>query len=65
MKTKTILIGILSLVTFASFAQNSTNEATISKGAVTVLKLETNNLSELKDIDWDMIEDIFELLLDI
>ena len=60
MKTNIILIGILSLVTFASFAQNNTNEATISKSAVTLLKLETNNLSELKDIDWNMVEDIFE-----
>ena len=60
MKTKIILIVILSLVTFASFAQNSTNEATISKSAVTVLKLETNDLKELKDIDWDMVEDLFD-----
>jgi hypothetical protein len=60
MKTKMILIGILSLVTLVSFAQNNINGATISKSAVTVLKLETNNLSELKDIDWNMVEDIFE-----
>jgi hypothetical protein len=60
MKTKMILIGILSLVTFASFAQKNTNEATITNSAVTVLKLETNDLKELKDIDWDMVEDIFE-----
>src|SRR5690606_15155584 len=46
--------------TFTSFAQNNTNEATITNSAVTALKLETNDLKELKDIDWDMVEDLFE-----
>ena len=60
MKTKNILLGILSLMTFATYAQTEKNLKTESKIAVTELKVKTENLDELKNFDWNMVKEIFE-----
>ena len=60
MKTKNILLGILSLMTFATYAQTEKSEKTETKTAVTELKVETENLDELKNFDWNMVKEMFE-----
>lgn len=60
MKTKNILLGIFSLMTFATFAQTEKSEKVESKTAVTELKVKTENLDELKNFDWNMVKEMFE-----
>ncbi|TYB75849.1 hypothetical protein [Bizionia myxarmorum] len=60
MKTKNILLGILSLITFATYAQTEKSQKVESKTAVTELKVETENLDELKNFDWNMVKEMFE-----
>lgn len=60
MKTKNILLGILSLITFTSYAQTEKHEKVTSKTAVTEFKIETENLDELKTFDWEELERMFE-----
>jgi len=60
MKAKNILLGILSLITFATYAQTEKSEKTETKTAVTELKVETENLDELKNFDWKMVKELFE-----
>ena len=60
MKTKNILIGILSLMTFVTYAQTEKSQKVESKTAVTQLKVETENLGELKNFDWNMVKEMFE-----
>jgi len=60
MKTKNILLGILSLMTFATYAQTEKNKAIKTKTAVTELKVETENLDELKNFDWNMVKEMFQ-----
>ena len=60
MKTKNILLGILSLMTFVTYAQTEKSQKVESKTAVTELKVETENLDELKNIDWNMVKEMFE-----
>ena len=60
MKTKNILLGILSLITFSSYAQTEKHEKVASKTAVTEFKIETENLDELKTFDWEELERMFE-----
>ena len=60
MKTKNILLGILSLMTFATYAQTEKIEKVELKTAVTELKVETENLDELKNFDWDMVKEMFQ-----
>jgi hypothetical protein len=60
MKTKNILLGIFSLLTLATYAQNEKNEKVKTKTAVTELKVETENLDELKNFDWDMVKEMFK-----
>ena len=60
MKTKNILIGILSLLTFASYAQTVKKNITETKGAITEFLIETNNIEELKSFDWSMVAEMFQ-----
>jgi hypothetical protein len=60
MKTKSILLGILSLMTFAIYAQTEKIEKVELKTAVTELKVEMENLDELKNFDWDMVKEMFQ-----
>ena len=60
MKTKNILLGILSFLTFVSYAQTEKNNITKTKSAITELKVETENLEELKNFDWKMVEEMFK-----
>ena len=60
MKTKNILLGFFSLMTFATYAQTEKSEKVESKTAVTELKVETENLDELKNFDWNMVKDMFQ-----
>lgn len=60
MKTKNILLGIFSLMTFATYAQSENSEKVESKTAVTKLKVETENFNELKNFDWDMVKEMFK-----
>jgi hypothetical protein len=59
MKTKNILLGILSLMTFATYSQSEKSQKVESKTAVTELKVETENLNELKNFDWNMVKEMF------
>jgi hypothetical protein len=60
MKTKNILIGILSLLTFASCAQTVKKNITETKSAITEFLIETNNIEELKSFDWSMVAEMFQ-----
>ena len=60
MKTKNILLGIFSLMTFATYAQIEKSEKVESKTAVTELKVETENLDELKNFDWNTVKEMFQ-----
>jgi hypothetical protein len=60
MKTKNILLGIFSLLTFATYAQTEKSKKVESKTAVTELKVETENLDELKNFDWNMVKEMFQ-----
>ena len=60
MKIKSILLGIFSLMTFATYAQTDKSEKVESKTAVTELKVETENLDELKNFDWNMVKEMFQ-----
>ncbi|WP_452220350.1 hypothetical protein [Lacinutrix salivirga] len=59
MKTKNILLGIFSLMTFVTYAQTERSEKTETKTAVTELKVKTENFEELKNFDWNMVEEMF------
>ncbi len=60
MKTKNILLGILSIMTFATYAQTEKSKVIETKTAVTELKVETENLDELKNFDWEMVKGMFQ-----
>ena len=60
MKTKNILLGIFTLLTFSTYAQNEKKEKVETKTAVTELKVETENLDELKNFDWSILKEIFQ-----
>lgn len=60
MKTKNILLGVFTLMTFATYAQTDKSEKVKSKTAVTELKVETENLDELKNFDWNMVKEMFQ-----
>lgn len=60
MKTRNILFGIFSLVTVATYAQSEKSKIVESKTAVTELKVETENLNELKNFDWNMVKELFQ-----
>jgi hypothetical protein len=60
MKTKNILVGILFLMSVATYAQTEKNLKIESKTAVTELKVETENIDELKNFDWNMVKEMFE-----
>jgi hypothetical protein len=57
---KNILFGIFSLMTFATYAQTENSEKAESKTSVTEFKVETENLDELKNFDWDMVKEMFQ-----
>ena len=59
MKIKNILLGIFSLITFATYAQTKKSLKVETKTAVTELKVETDNLNELKNFDWKMVKEMF------
>jgi hypothetical protein len=60
MKTKTILIGILILMTFATYAQSEKSKKAEIKTAVTEWKVETDKLDELRTFDWEMVKEMFQ-----
>ncbi len=59
MKTKIILSGILFLMTFATYAQSVKSNKMDSKTAVTEIKVEAENLDELKNFDWNVVKEVF------
>ena len=60
MKTKTFLLGIFSLMTFASYAQTEKSGKAETKNTLTESKVKTENLDELKNFDWNMVKEIFQ-----
>lgn len=60
MKTKNFLLGIFTLLTFATYAQSEKSEKIESQKAVTELKVETENLDKLKNFDWNKVKEIFQ-----
>ena len=60
MKTKNILLGIFTLMSFATYAQSEKSNKVESKTAVTELKVETENLDELINFDRNMVKEMFQ-----
>jgi hypothetical protein len=60
MKSKNILLAIFSFLTFACSAQNENSTKSESKITVTELKIETTNLDELKNFNWDNVKEKFK-----
>jgi hypothetical protein len=60
MKTKTFLLGIFSLMTFASYAQTEKSGKAETKTNVTEFKVKTDNLDELKNFDWNLVKEMFQ-----
>ncbi len=60
MKTKKILVGIFTLVTFATFAQHEKSKIAESKTAMTNFRVETENFDELLNFDWNMVDEMFQ-----
>lgn len=60
MKIKNILFGILSLLTFATYAQTEKSGKVEPNNAVTEFKVETDNLNELKNFDWKTVKEMFQ-----
>jgi hypothetical protein len=42
------------------YGQSETAKAAESKTAITVLKVETDNLDKLKNFDWKMVKEMFK-----
>ncbi len=59
MKYILLLIGIFSFMTFASFAQTEKSERSETEPNVIEFKMKTENLDELKNIDWIMVKEMF------
>ncbi|EGV42837.2 hypothetical protein BZARG_3035 [Bizionia argentinensis JUB59] len=60
MKTKNILLGILSLISFATYAQTEKSTVIETNSAVTQLNVEATNLDDLKNFDWEMVKEMFQ-----
>jgi hypothetical protein len=60
MKTKNLLLGLFSLVTFAAYAQTEKSKKVALRTAVIELKVETENLDELKNFDWNTVKEMFQ-----
>ena len=60
MKTKNILLGILTIMTFSTYAQNEKSKVIETKTAVTEFKVGTENLNDLKNFDWEKVNKIFQ-----
>ena len=60
MKTKNIVLGFFSLLTFAAYSQNEKDSIIEPKAAFTEFKVKTNNLDELKNFDWNTVREIFQ-----
>lgn len=60
MKTKNILIAIISLLSFASYAQND-NEQKDNKSIKQIdFKIETDNIEDLRNYNWESVKDVFK-----
>jgi len=59
MNLKNILLGIFSLMTFASYAQTEKSEKWEKETNVIEFKMKTENLDELKNFDWNMVKEMF------
>ena len=60
MKTKNLLLGIFSLVTFAAYAQTEKSKKVALRTAVIELKVEAENIDELKNFNWNMVKEMFQ-----
>ena len=60
MMKKSILPGILSLITFVTYAQTDERNYAEPKTAITEFSVNTDNLDDLKNLDWTMIKDLFQ-----
>lgn len=60
MNTKNILLGIFSFMTFASYAQTEKSGKAEIKTTMTEFKVKTENLDELKNLDWNMVKEMFQ-----
>ncbi|GAA4279790.1 hypothetical protein [Gaetbulibacter aestuarii] len=60
MNLKKFLPGIFLLLSMAVSAQSEKRTSKESEISVSALKFETDNLEELKNFDWSMIQDMFQ-----
>lgn len=60
MKTKKIVIGTLALLTFAFIAFTQLNSNKNDKTAVTSFEIKAENIEELKNFDWNEINEMFK-----
>ena len=57
---KIFLIGTLTLLTFTTYSQSKKNSSDELKISVTTFDISTDNLDELKNIDWEGVKEAFD-----
>ncbi len=56
---KIFLIGAITLLTFTTYSQSKKNSSDEFKTSVTTFDISTDNLDELKSIDWEAVKEAF------
>jgi len=60
MKLKNLLLAIFSLITVTLYSQNTETKVEPTNKAVTGFELKTDKIEELRDFDWNTINELFE-----
>ncbi len=55
-----ILIVVFTFFAFASYAQTEKSEVIEAETAVTEFKIKAENIDELKNFDWEIVDQIFK-----
>ena len=57
---KIFLIGALTLLTFTTYSQSKKNSSDEIKTSVTTFDISTDNIDDLKNIDWEGVKEAFD-----
>jgi len=60
MNLKNYLFGVLTMLTFVTYAQSEKLEVTKSNSTITEFKIDAKSLKELEEFNWESLHDIFE-----
>ncbi len=60
MNLKNCLFGIFSMLTFVTYSQSEKSQGTKSDCTITEYKIDTNNIKELEEFNWESVYDVFE-----